>query len=133
MAYSRNVETVPITLVEMPEFIAKSKSLFSPEELNALQVHIGMHPESGDLMPGTGGVRKLRWALEGKGKRGGARIVYYFQSAAMPIFLLTVFARNEKADLSKLEKNELRKLIPILVQSYRNQRRAPWARKAKGK
>jgi len=51
-----------------------------------LQIHIGMPPESGELMPGTGGVRKLRWALEGKGKRGGARVVYYFHSGAMPIF-----------------------------------------------
>jgi hypothetical protein len=133
MAYSRNVETVPMTLVEMPEFIARSKNLFSSEELNALQVHLGTHPESGDLMPGTGGVRKLRWALEGKGKRGGARIIYYFHSGAMPIFLLTVFAKNEKTDLSKPEKNELRKLIPILVQSYRNPGRAAWPRKAKGK
>jgi hypothetical protein len=98
-----------------------------------LQVHIGTQPESGDLMPGTAGVRKLRWALEGKGKRGGARIVYYFHSSAMPIFLPTVFAKNEKTDLSKPEKNELRKLIPILVQSYRNQRRAPWPQKAKVK
>jgi hypothetical protein len=59
--------------------------------------------------------------------------VYYFHSGAMPIFLLTVFAKNEKADLSKAEKNELRKLIPLLVQSYRNQRRAPWPRKSKPK
>jgi hypothetical protein len=133
MAYSGAVETVPMTLVEMPEFIARSKGLLSSEEVNALQVHVGTHPESGDLMPDTGGIRKLRWALEGRGKRGVARVVYYFHSGAMPIFLLTVFAKNEKADLSKAEKNELRKLIPLLVQSYRNQRRAPWPRKSKPK
>jgi hypothetical protein len=133
MAYSRNVKTVPMTLVEMPEFIARSKDLFSSEELIALQVHVGTYPESGDLMPGTGGVRKLRWALEGKGKRGGARIIYYFHSGALPIFLLTVFSKNEKVDLSKSEKNELRKLIPTLVQSYQQRKRAPWPRKSKGK
>lgn len=94
MAYSRNLGTVPMILAEMPEFIARSKGLFSSEELNALQIHIGTQPQSGDLMPGTGGVRKLRWALEGKGKRGGARIVYYFHSGAMPIFLLTVFCKE---------------------------------------
>ena len=93
-----------MTLVEMPEFISRSKDLFSSEEFNALQVHIGTHPESGDLMPGTGGVRKLRWALERKGKRGGARIIYYFHSGSMPIFLLTVFSKNEKVDLSKAKK-----------------------------
>lgn len=121
-----------MTLVEMPEFIARSKDLFSSEELNALLVQVGTHPESGDLMPGTGGVRKLRWALERKGKRGGARIIYYFHSGALPIFLLTVFSKNEKIDLSKAEKNELRKLIPILVQSYQR-KRAPWPRKSKAK
>ena len=122
MAYSRNVETVPMTLVEMPEFILRSKDLFSSAELNALQVHIGTHPDSGDLMPGTGGVRKLRWALEGKGKRGGARIIYYFHSGAVPIFLLTVFSKNEKVDLSKAEKNQLRKLIPFSLRVIKNTR-----------
>ncbi len=108
-----------MTLVQMPEFIARSKDLFSFEELNALQVHIDIHPESGGLMPGTGGIRKLRWALEGKGKRGGSRIVYYCE--------------HGQQGLSKSEKNELRKLIPVLVQSYQNQRRAPWPRKSKEK
>jgi hypothetical protein len=84
-------------------------------------------------MPGTGGVRKLRWALEGKGKRGGARIIYYFHSRAMPIFLLTVFSKNEKVDLSKSEKNELRKLIPILVQGCQKNKRTLWPRKEKTK
>jgi hypothetical protein len=133
MAYSKRVESVPMTLVELPEFISRTKDLFSSEELNALQVHLGTHPESGDLMPGTGGVRKLRWALEGQGKRGGARVIYYFHNGAMPIFLLTVFSKNEKTDLSKAEKNELRNLIPILVQSYQKHRRAPWPRKPKRK
>ena len=69
-------------------------------------------------MPGTGGVRKLRWGGHGTGKRGGLRIVYYFHNESMPLFLLTVFGKNEKTNLTKTERNELAKFVRILVKSY---------------
>jgi hypothetical protein len=74
-------------------------------------------------MAETGGIRKLRWGTQGRGKRGGVRVIYYYHSEALPLFLLNVFAKNEKANLSKAERNELRLLVPRLVAGY--QRRMP--------
>ncbi|GMR18176.1 MAG: hypothetical protein BMS9Abin33_0581 [Gammaproteobacteria bacterium] len=69
-------------------------------------------------MRGTGGIRKLRWSAQGKGKSGGVRVIYYFHSKSMPLFLLTVFGKGEKANLAKAERNDLAKLTAILVKSY---------------
>ena len=68
-------------------------------------------------------MRKLRWGLEGRGKRGGARIIYYFHSAEMPLFALTAFAKNEREDLSQQDRNGLRQLTKLLVDTYRRKRR----------
>jgi hypothetical protein len=59
---------------------------------------VGANPEAGDLMPETGGVRKLRWALPGKGKRGGARVIYFFHDERLPVFLLAMYGKNEEAE-----------------------------------
>ena len=81
-------------------------------------VFVGANPDVGDVIPETGGVRKLRWSARGKGKRGGVRVIYYFHSEAFPLLLLTVYAKNQKANLSKAERNELKKLVPLLVRRY---------------
>jgi hypothetical protein len=70
-------------------------------------------------MPQTGGGRKLRWKAPGRGKRGGVRVIYYYHNASMPLFLLNVFGKNEKANLTQAERNEMRSLLPRLVSSYR--------------
>ena len=67
-------------------------------------------------MQGTGGIRKLRWSRQGGGKSGGVRVIYYFRNENMPLYLLTIFGKGEKANLSKAERNELAKLVQILVQ-----------------
>jgi hypothetical protein len=77
--------------------------------------YLAAHPKAGDLMQGTGGVRKLRWARAGRGKSGGVRVIYYFHSEAMPLYLLTVFAKSERANLAKAERNELADLVETLV------------------
>ena len=69
-------------------------------------------------MPETGGGRKLRWRAPGRGKRGGVRVIYYHYNESLPLFLLNVFTKNEKSDLSKAERNELKKLLPRLVAGY---------------
>jgi hypothetical protein len=71
-------------------------------------------------MPGTGGLRKLRWALPGRGKRGGARVIYYFHDSNMPLFLLTAYAKNQRDDLSDDDRNTLRKLTAILIDRYKS-------------
>ena len=67
---------------------------------------LAANPEAGDVMPETGGVRKLRWRAQGLGKRGGVRAIHYYHSDEIPLFLLNVFAKNEKANLTKAERNE---------------------------
>lgn len=78
--------------------------------------HLAAQPRAGDLIQGTGGIRKLRWARGGRGKSGGVRVIYYFHSDRIPLYLLTVFGKGEKADLSKGERNELAKLVDVLKQ-----------------
>ena len=72
-------------------------------------------------MQGTGGIRKLRWAAQGKGKSGGVRIIYYFHNESIPLFLLSLFGKGEKSNLSKSERNELAKLVSLIVESYGGQ------------
>ena len=79
---------------------------------------VGANPEAGDVIPEAGGVRKVRWAAKGREKRGGIRVVYYFHNEAFPVFLLTVYSKNEKANLTKAERNELKTLAPSLVKTY---------------
>ena len=107
-----------MTVVETPFFLRKAASLLDEEERSELVVFLGANPETGNVIPETGGVRKLRWAAQGKGKRGGVRVIYYFQSGRFPLFLLTVYAKNQKANLTKAERNEIKNLIPLLVRDY---------------
>jgi len=72
------------------------------------------HPDAGDVIPGAGGARKLRWAAKGKGKRGGARIIYVYVVVAARIYLLRCYAKNVRTDLTADEKKELRRLAAEL-------------------
>jgi hypothetical protein len=105
---------VLITVAEMPEYIRRSAKLLSESERNDVIDHVAANPKAGDLIQGTGGVRKLRWARSGRGKSGGVRVIYYFHSDVLPLYLLTVFGKGEKADLSHAERNELAKLVQVL-------------------
>ncbi len=86
---------VPMTVVETPLFSRKTRKILSEEERSWLVFAIGENPTAGDLIPDTGGVRKLRWALKGKGKSGGARVIYYFHSEQMPALLLSIYVIPE--------------------------------------
>ena len=69
-------------------------------------------------MQGTGGIRKLRWSAKGKGKSGGVRVIYYYHNGTMPLFLLTLFGKGEKANISQAERNELANFTKLLVKIY---------------
>ena len=112
------MEPAPMTVVETPFFVRKAAGLLAEEERLQLIAFVGANPEAGDIIPESGGVRKVRWAAKGKGKRGGIRAVYYFHSEAFPIFLLTVYSKNQKANLTKAERNEIKMLVPSLVKTY---------------
>ena len=107
-----------MTVVETPFFIRKSAALLTENERSELIFFLGTNPEAGDIVPETGGIRKVRWALKGRGKSGGVRVIYYFHGDLLPLFLLTAYAKNQKANLTKSERNEYKRLIPILVKTY---------------
>src|SRR6185437_16368345 len=99
-----------LTVAEVPEFLRRSKELLSSVEREALIEYLAKHPKAGDLIQQTGGVRKLRWARSGRGKSGGLRVIYYFHSDRIPLYLLTVFAKGERANLSVDERHALAEL-----------------------
>jgi hypothetical protein len=107
-----------MTVVETGRFLKDAKPMLTDAGRAELVAFIGSNPEAGELIPETGGVRKLRWALAGKGKRGGARVIYCYHSECLPVFLLAAYAKNEKANLSKAERNGMKHLVPILVSAY---------------
>jgi hypothetical protein len=74
-------------------------------------------------MPGTGGVRKLRWAVTGRGKRGGARVIYFVHSENLPVFLLTAYAKNVRVDLSAKKRAELKVMVKEFPISYERKKR----------
>ena len=106
------------TIVELPEYQRQSERLLTNAEHTALVNYLAAHPTAGDIMQGTGGIRKIRWAVTGRGKSGGARVVYYYHNQVMPLFLLTAFGKGTKANLTKAERNELAKFTEYLIQQY---------------
>ncbi len=93
--------------------------MLSSQEKEDLIAYLSEHPSAGDLIQGTGGIRKLRWARGAKGKSGGVRVIYYFHSEMMPLYLLAVFGKNEKANITAEEKNCLSKAVKELVAYWR--------------
>jgi hypothetical protein len=107
------------TVVETKAYIsAAADSGMSEEEMQAVVNIVAADPQAGALMPRCGGARKLRVAKPGSGKSGGYRVVTYFGGEDMPVFLLTVFAKNEKANLSEAEKNALAAMTKRLRDSF---------------
>ncbi|HEY4357324.1 MAG TPA: type II toxin-antitoxin system RelE/ParE family toxin [Acidobacteriaceae bacterium] len=80
---------------------------------------VALDPEIGDVMQGTGGFRKFRVGRDGMGKRGGARVIYIYRSEDFPVFLITVFPKNQKESLSKAERNELKKRADAIFANYK--------------
>ena len=107
---------VPVCVVETPEFLAMTRKLMSEEERTLLVDYLAYNPAAGDLIQGTGGLRKVRWGLEARGKSGGARVIYFYHDPGMPLFALTAYAKNEKADLSQQDRNDFKQLTALLVQ-----------------
>lgn len=113
------MDSRPVTLVELPEFQKRATDLLNDDQLNELKTFLAFNPKAGDLIQGTGGVRKLRWAIGAQGKRGGARVIYYFQDLRYPILLLTLFSKNVKVDLTQAQQNELRNFVEIIKKTRR--------------
>ncbi len=106
----------PVKVSLLESFRRSVKKLFTPAELKALIDFLGRYPEKGDIIPGTGGLRKLRWAFGGKGKRGGSRVIYYYHQPEYTVLLLIAYAKNQKQDLSAKEKKLLRELVEEIIE-----------------
>jgi hypothetical protein len=118
-----NASSYYISIAEMQGFIDDATSIFTQDEYESLIVFLANYPDAGDVIPGTGGVRKVRWPALGQGKRGGARVIYYFRDLNMPVYLLAAYAKGEKIDLTAAEKKAMRKMVDLIVAATMARRR----------
>ncbi len=107
--------TDSINVLVLKGFRRAVKKLFSEEDIEALVAFLQSRPDAGDVIPGTGGLRKLRWALSGRGKRGGSRVIYYYHRPEWEVLLLTAYAKNEQEDLSANDKKLLAALVKDMI------------------
>ncbi len=108
------------TVVETPDYLQDANDAgLSDDEMAAIIQIIASDPKAGDVMVGTGGARKLRFAASGKGKRGGVRTVHYFGGSDVPVFMLAVIKKGDRDNLSKAECNALRKELQGIADVYR--------------
>jgi hypothetical protein len=110
------------TVVETRHFVARAEKLLSENERNELISFLATDPLRGAVLAGTGGIRKVRFARSGRGKSGGVRVIYYYYSAERPIYLLEIFGKNEKANLTMAERNALAKVVAEIKQQLQRTR-----------
>lgn len=108
------MQTRPITVAETHMFERAASKIWSEAELAALVDHLALNPEDGDVIPGTGGVRKLRWGKAGVGKRGGARVIYFYYRQDCPLYLLLAYAKAQASDLTPDEKKAVAAFAAII-------------------
>ena len=99
--------------VETPTFTKRVSGLLDDESYAALQTHLANRPEAGDLIRGSGGMRKIRWAAKGRGKRGGVRVIYYWWVSRDRISMLFIYPKNERDDLSAEQLKQLRRALEL--------------------
>ena len=107
------------TVVETPEFIRCSKKLgLTEKERSVIISELASRPTSGNEISGTGGMRKIRFASTGKGKSGGYRVITFYTGEKIPVFLITIYAKNQKENISAKEKNMMQQLSRLIVEVY---------------
>lgn len=97
--------------VETRVFTRAVTALLDEEEYRALQLALALRPEQGDVIRGSGGLRKLRWGLTGRGKRGGARVIYHWDQPAQTFYMLYAYTKQEQGDLTPQQVKVLRRLV----------------------
>jgi hypothetical protein len=103
-----------VEFIETPLFVESIKNILDDEDVRALQNFLIQNPEAGDVVPGMAGLRKIRHAAKGHGKRGGARIIYLFIDVRNVIFLVFAYAKNTKLDLTTPEKKAFAQMVKEL-------------------
>lgn len=112
------------TVVETPAFLRDARDLeISEAERTAIVMWVAANPATGDVIEGTGGARNVRFAGKGKGKSGGYRIITFYSGSDIPVFLLNVFAKNEKIDLAPKERQVLKAILTKLIDAYKGKGR----------
>jgi hypothetical protein len=111
-----------LTVVETSAFARRAEALLTVEEHEDLILFLALHPESGGVVPGTGGVRKVRFAAKGRGKSGGVRAIYYFFDEENPLYALLLYGKNEQADLAPEQKKEAAALVARIKATARRRR-----------
>jgi len=104
----------PVTVAETDLFIRQAADIWDSPEREAFVDFIARNPEAGDIVPETGGVRKLRWRRAGTGKRGGVRVVYFYYNEDRPLYLLMLYAKSDRENMTSDEKKNVRKLTTLL-------------------
>lgn len=113
------------TVVELPEFQRRAAPLLRESEVMDLIYFLANNPKTGDVIRGSGGVRKVRWAREGRGKSGGVRVVTFYTGTDMPLFLITVYGKGARENLERSEVAAMRGLTTALKTSYAKKGREP--------
>jgi mRNA-degrading endonuclease RelE of RelBE toxin-antitoxin system len=126
-----------LEVVEFPDFSSDARALLTDEQLETMRHELSTLRQLGSIIKDTNGLRKFRWGAKGKGKRGGVRVIYYYGGDHMPIFLIAVYSKSEKADMSPAEKKAARKIVSVIKEEYRAKMSPPQLRvvhgRAKGK
>jgi hypothetical protein len=112
------IMTKPITIAETTVFRRFVESEWTEAEYTAFIRFIAYQPDAGDLVPGTGGLRKVRWSKPGAGKRGGVRVIYFYHDPEMPLFLLIGYAKGDQADLSSAQRKRLSEIMQAIKEHY---------------
>ena len=100
-----------MVIIETPIFTRRIQELIPDEEYRLLQLHLVNRPDAGKTMPGSGGLRKLRWSAGGHGKRGGIRVIYYWLMPRDTILLLYAYPKSEQDDLTAEQLRQIRKVV----------------------
>ena len=87
------------TVIEIPSFVADADEIWSPEERGAFCAWLAANPEAGDVIPSSGGCRKVRWGKQGTGKRGGVRVIYFTRLANGEIWLLVMYSKSVRGNI----------------------------------
>jgi hypothetical protein len=108
------MSTSYIAVAETPLFVRQAEKIWTEAERETFIDFIARNPEAGDIIPETGGIRKIRWSRAGTGKRGGTRVIYFYLDRQRPIYLLMIYAKARQENLDADEKRELRKFATII-------------------
>lgn len=107
-----------LEIVEVGDFTQDALDILGEDSLDELRLEVATLRQLGEVVKDTGGLRKMRWSARGKGKRGGARILYYYGNDDMPVFLVAIYPKSSKADMTAAEKKAARKFIAEVKREY---------------